>query len=331
MKAITYDAFGPADQVLHLSEIDSPDPGPGEVRVDLVFSGVNPSDVKARAGARPGVTKPPFPQIVPHSDGSGVISAVGDGVPTNRIGERVWIWNGQWQRAFGTCAEAITLPSDQAVGLPEGTDLETGAVLGIPGLTACYSVFSGGPVTGKTVLIQGAAGTVGYLAVQLAHWGGAKVIATARGAGADRVRQLGVSDVLDFTDPDLANAVLSANQGQMVDRIIEPEFGRNIAQNTDMIAPNGTICAYGSVLDPSPVLPFMPLMFKAVTLDLALIYILTPEQRTRMIELLNAALTESALTCPIDAIYPLDKTAEAHRAVEAGNRAGAVLVKTDLG
>ncbi len=328
MKAIIYDAFGPAEQVLKLAEIDMPAPAAGDVTVAIAFSGVNPSDVKARAGTRPGVTKPPFPQIVPHSDGSGVITAVGDGVSDARIGERVWIWNGQWQRAFGTCAEAITLPAEQAVPLPENIDLETGAVLGIPGLTACYAVFSGGSVAGNTVLIQGAAGTVGYLATQLALWGGARVIATARGEGADRVRALGVDHVIDFTQPDMVQQVIAANGGHLVDRIIEPEFGLNIASDTDMIAPNGTICAYGSALEPAPTLPFMPLMFKAVTMDLALIYILTAEQRQNMVAMLTKALQDNALSCPVDAIYPLDQTAEAQQAVEAGARAGAILVTT---
>lgn len=328
MKAIIYDAFGPADHVLKLVELDTPAPAPGEVTVAMAFSGVNPSDVKARAGTRPGVTEPPFPQIIPHSDGSGIITAVGAGVPDTRVGERVWIWNGQWQRAFGTCAEAITLPADQAVLLPDNTRLETGAVLGIPGLTACYTVFSGGSVEGKTVLVQGAAGTVGYLATQLAIWGGANVIATARGEGAERVRALGVEHVIDFTQPDVVQQVIAANDGQPIDRIIEPEFGLNIAADTDMIAPNGTICAYGSALEPSPTLPFMPLMFKAVTMDLALIYILTAEQRQNMISILTKALTEGALTCPIEAIHPLDQAAEAQKAVEAGQRAGAVLVRT---
>jgi len=328
MKAIIYDAFGPADQVLKQVEIDTPPPAPGEVTVAMAFSGVNPSDVKARAGSRPGVTAPPFPQIIPHSDGSGIITAVGDGVSKDRVGERVWIWNGQWQRAFGTCAEEITLPADQAVALPDNTDLETGAVLGIPGLTACYTVFSGGSVEGKTVLIQGAAGTVGYLATQLARWGGARVIATARGDGAARVKALGVEHVIDFTQPDMVDQVIAANGGQPVDRIIEPEFGLNIAADTEMIAPNGTLCAYGSALEPSPTLPFMPLMFKAVTLDLALIYILTADQRQDMVRILTKALEENALQCPIETVFPLDQAAAAQRAVEAGQRAGAVLVAT---
>ena len=197
MQALTYRKFGPAQEVLSVETLDDPAPAAGEVLVDVHYSGVNPSDVKIRSGARPGVTAPPFPVIVPHSDGSGIISAVGDGVDPARIGERVWIWNGQWARAFGTCAEKIAIPSDQAVALPAGVDLQTAAVLGIPGLTAAQAVFGGGPVAGTDVLVHGGAGTVGYLAVQLAKWGGAHVIATARGAGLDRATAAGAAQAID--------------------------------------------------------------------------------------------------------------------------------------
>lgn len=274
MRAIHYNAFGPASQVLSMTEHDTPHPAAGEVCVSLAFSGVNPSDVKARAGGRPGVTKPPFPQIIPHSDGSGVISAVGEGVEPTRIGERVWIWNGQWQRAFGTAASHITLPSEQAVALPENTDMETGAILGIPGLTAAHIVFGGGDVTGQTLLIHGGAGTVGYLAIQLAKWGGAHVIATAHGDGIARCRHAGADVVLDYRATNLAEQVLAANNGQLVPRIIEVEFGHNIDTDTAVIAPNGTLAAYGSALNMTPALPFYPLLFKAVTIDIVLIYLL---------------------------------------------------------
>ena len=328
MKAVTYTRFGAARDVLELVEMDTVSPGDGEVVVRLAYSGVNPSDVKRRAGSRPGMTAADFSPVIPHSDGAGVIEAVGPGVDKDRIGQRVWIWNGQWDRDFGTCAETITLPGAQAVPLLDGIDLKTGAVLGIPGLTACHTVFNGGEVAGKTVLVHGAAGTVGFLAVQLAKWGGARVIATARGAGADRVRKLGVDAVVDFTAPNLADAILAANNGAPIDRIIDPEFGANIDTNTDVIAPNGEICGYGSVLDPTPTLPFMPLMFKAVTVDLALVYILTDAQRSVAISRLNAALQEGALNCPIEQVFALTETAQAHEAVEAGKRSGAILVQT---
>ncbi|MEP3334334.1 NADPH:quinone reductase [Sedimentitalea sp.] len=329
MKAIVYDRFGAARDVLSLQEIETPHPGPGEVTVDLVFSGINPSDVKARAGTRPGVTKPPFPQVIPHSDGAGVISAVGDGVNAERIGERVWIWNGQWRRAYGTAANQITLPQDQAVVLPDNVSFETGAILGIPGLTAAFTVFSGGDVAGKTVLIQGGAGTVGLLAVQLAKWGGAKVIATARGAGAERAREAGADAVIDYADADLAARILAANSGQPVDRIVEVEFGKNIATDTEVIAENGTICAYGSALEMEPVFPFYPLLFKAVTIEIALIYLLSESERTATIKRLTCALSEGALNCPVERVFPLADCAAAHEAVEAGNRAGAILLSTD--
>jgi NADPH2:quinone reductase len=326
MKAITYTAFGPAGDVLRLQDIDIKAPGPGEVQVDMRFSGVNPSDVKARAGARAGVTELPYPMIIPHSDGSGVISAVGKGVDRARIGQRVWIWNGQWKRAFGTAAETCVLPSEQAVPLPGAVSFETGAVLGIPGLTASHTVFSNGDVSGQTVLVHGGAGTVGYLAVQLAKWGGARVIATASPRAHDRVRAAGADAVLDYVAPDLAEQITKA-AGGTVDRIIELEFGVNIATDAAVIAENGQIISYGSVKVAEPVLPYFPLMFKAVTLQLALVYILTKTQRDNAINRLTAALQDNALTCPIDQIFAISDCPAAHDAVAKGGRSGAVLLK----
>lgn len=327
MKAIQYTRFGPASDVLTLAEMPTYDPAPGEVLVELTYSGVNPSDVKARSGARPGVTKPPFERIIPHSDGAGRIVAVGEGVADARIGQRVWIWNGQWQRPFGTAATHICLPADQAVPLPEAIDMETGAVLGIPGLTAAHAVFGGGDVSGQTLLVQGGAGTVGLLAVQLAKWGGAKVIATARGDGLTAAENAGADVVLDYSDPDLAQNIIAANDSAQVSRIIEVEFGRNVGTDAEVIAPNGTIAAYGSALDMAPTLPFGPLLFKAATIDILLIYLLPPDQRAVAIEHLHDALIAGALTCPIARTFPLTDTAAAHEAVELGGRAGAILVE----
>lgn len=326
MRIISYETFGKASEVLHLSEQDLPVPQADEVCVDLAYSGVNPSDVKARAGSRPGVTKPPFPQIVPHSDGAGVITAVGPGVDTARIGERVWIWNGQWQRAFGTAASHIILPGEQAVALPDSVSFETGAILGIPGLTAAHTVFGGGEIAGQTVVIHGGAGTVGYLAIQLAKWGGAKVIATAHGAGMARCKSAGADVVLDYKADDLADQILVANNGHPVPRIIEVEFGQNIETDTSVIAPNGTIAAYGSALNMTPSLPFYPLLFKAVTIDIVLIYLLREVERMHAINTLHSALADRAMECPVEGIFSLRDAALAHEAVEVGGRAGAVLI-----
>ncbi|OZB19704.1 MAG: zinc-binding dehydrogenase [Rhodobacterales bacterium 34-62-10] len=327
MKAITYSAFGPAADVLRLTDLPTPDPAPGEVLVRLSHSGVNPSDVKARAGSRPGVVKPPFPVIVPHSDGAGVIEAVGEGVEAARIGQRVWIWNGQWRRAHGTAAEMIALPSAQAVALPEAMGLDAGATLGIPGLTAAHCVFGGGVVAGKTLLVSGGAGAVGHDAVQLAAWGGARVIATASAADFDRVRAAGATEVLDYRDPDLAAKVVEMTDGRGVDRAVEVEFGLNAAMLAQAVAENGTVAAYGSALQMNPVLPFGAYLFRAITIDVVLIYLLPAAERATAIGMLHRAHAAGALSPAIHARFALADCAAAHQSVEAGRRAGAVLLE----
>ena len=326
MRAVAYKSFGAAKDVLEMVELPTPTPGPGEVLVKLAYSGVNPSDVKARAGARPGVTKPPFDMIIPHSDGSGWVAAMGDGVDTVVKDQPVWVRNGQWQRAFGTAAEYIVLAADQVFPLPDDVPLESGAVLGIPGLTAAHTVFNGGEIAGKRVLVHGAAGTVGYLAAQLAIWGGAEVVATARGPGLDRLRALGLTTV-DFSAPNLSQALLKATDGAMFDRIVDPEFGVNAATNAEVIAVNGRVNAYGSALEMSPTLPFYPMLFKAVTLEMALVYHLTPAQCADAAQKLLDALQQDRLHIPIDHAVPLSETAAAHDRVASGARNGAVLVE----
>lgn len=326
MRAISYSAFGKASDVLELIEIDTPSPAPGEVLVRLHISGVNPSDAKARAGARPGVTKPAFDRIIPHSDGAGVIEAVGSGIDTARIGERVWIWNGQWQRAHGTAAEYIALPAAQAVPLPEGVSFETGATLGIPGLTAAHTVFGGGDVAGQTLLISGGAGAVGHNAVQLAHAGGARVIATCSAGAVERVKAAGADQVFDYADPDLAAKIIEDTHGTGVKRAIEVEFGENAPLLAEVMAPNGSIAAYGSGRNMTPVLPFGPYLFKAITIDITLIYILPEAPRQAAIARLHSALEESRLSPAIHAHYPLEDCAAAQDAVMTPGRAGAVLL-----
>lgn len=328
MRAITYDRFGSAQDVLCLETLPDPTPSGGEVLVRVHVSGVNPSDVKARAGSRPGVTEPPFPKIIPHSDGAGVIEAVGEGVDPSRIGERVWIWNGQWQRAFGTAAEFVSLPEDQAVTLPENVSFEVGAALGIPGLTAVQAVLGSGPVSDGTVLVSGGAGTVGHLAIQVAAASGARVLATARGDEAlAAARQAGAEHVFDYTDERLADQIMEATGGTPVDHIVEVEFGQNVETNTRIIAERGTIAAYGSAKNMTPALPFYPLMFKAVTIDLLLIYILSKKERDIATQQLTGLLERNALNFRISEILDLTDCARAHDMVASGQRSGSVLLK----
>ncbi len=326
MKAIWYEQLGPARDVLQYGVLPSPTPQAGEVLVRLHASGINPSDVKMRGGARVGNASMPFPQIVPHSDGAGVIEAVGEGVNADRIGERVWVSNAQWQRAFGTAAEYIALPEGLTAPLPEGVSFEVGASLGIPAITACHSVFSHGSVQGLTVLISGGAGTVGYLAVQLARMAGAHVIATAGGEhGISHARDAGAHHALDYNDPELAQQILAANGGRPVDRIVEVEFGSNVATNAAVIKERGHLVTYGSAKAQQPELPFYPLMFKGITLEFVLVYLLTVEERQAQAALINHALSSNLLRVPIHSSHPMADAAHAHEVVEAGRRGSVIL------
>lgn len=326
MRAAWYSAFGPAESVFTVGHIGKPSPAENEVLVKLSFSGVNPSDVKARAGSRPGITKPQFDQIIPHSDGAGIIESVGSNVDPARISEKVWIWNGQWQRPLGTAAEYICLPAEQAVKMPPKMSFETGATLGIPGLTAAHCTFAHGRVSGKTVLISGAAGSVGNLAVQLAKWDGAYVIATTSLHNAERAKSAGADVVLNYAAPDLASQIIEVAPNG-VDYAIEVEFGVNAALLAEVMKPNSQIVTYGSALDMSPTLPFGPMLFKALKIDIALIYILELEQRQKAIEKLHQAFAAGALKSGVHEIFELNEIASAHQAIEAGKRSGAVLIR----
>jgi len=328
MRAVTYEQFGAADDVLNVENIPTPDPGEGEVLVRLKSSGINPSDVKVRAGSRPGVTKPPFAKIIPHSDGAGIIEAVGEGCSRSRIGDPVWIYNGQWQRAFGTASEYIVVPENQVVALPENVSFEIGAVLGIPATTACYAVLKLGPLMGKSVLISGGGGSVGRLAVQFAKLLGANVFATVgQDAARNDLVSLGIDKVFDYKSEYLAEEILDANGGKPIDFIIEVEFGKNAETNATVIAEHGRIVTYGSAKDMAPTLPFYPLMFKAVSIETILVYILTNHDRNAVETQLAYWLEKDVVNFQISDIFNLDQCAEAHKLVESGTRSGSVILR----
>jgi NADPH2:quinone reductase len=325
MYAVWYEQLGPADQVLHFGEMEIPALGPDEVRVRVHTSGVNPSDVKRRSGASN--IPLPFPRIIPQSDGAGVIEAVGANVSPSRVGERVWLWNAQFGRPFGTAAEYVVLSSAQAVHLPDSIDFETGACLGVPALTAHYCLFAEGPVRGQTILIAGGAGAVGYAAIQLAKWGGATVITTVSSVEKAAVaRDAGADYVLDYNREDVAARIGEITSGKGVDRIVDVAFGRNVTLDIDVIKTNGVIAAYGSDADAYPPLPFYELLRKDITVHFVLVYLLPDAARKRGIADVNAALEAGALRPIIAARFPLRETVQAHQAVESGRIIGNVIV-----
>ncbi|HEY5804417.1 MAG TPA: NADPH:quinone reductase [Lysobacter sp.] len=325
MRAAAYSRTGPARDVLAIIDKDRPEPGPGEVRVRIVWSGVNPSDVKSRAGTRSATL--PYPQVVPHSDGAGVVDALGEGVPAHRMGERVWIWNGAWGRADGTAAEWIVLPSAQAVTLPDAVELEVGACFGIPALTACHAVSVDGGIAGKRVLVAGGAGAVGHYAVQMARLAGAsQVIATVSSAEkAERVRAAGADVVIDYRSEDLVARVAEETRGHGVDCIIEVDFAVNVEHDFAMLAPEGRIVVYGSGAGEIRV-PFVPAILKNARLSFFIVYNLSGADRAAAIERLHEWSAAGALQHAIALRLPLEEIAQAHEAVESGRVIGNVVL-----
>ena len=326
MKAAWFERKGPAREVLVVGDADRPSPAPGEVLVRVHASGVNPSDTKGRGGAR-GNAAMPWPRIVPHQDGAGTIEAVGDGVDPARIGERVWLYEAQWQRPFGTAAEYIALPTHQAARLPGAVDFAAGAALGVPAMTAHRCVFADGLVAGKTVLVTGAAGAVGFYAGQFAAHGGARVIATVSNEDQARLaRDAGAELVINRRETDVAEAILAA--GLRVDRIVEVAFGANLATSLRVLAPNGVIATYSSDAEPEPKLPYWSLVLLDATVRFVLVYAMTREAHDAAAVAITEALEQGWLRHNIGARLPLERIAEAHELVEAGG-AGKVVIELD--
>ncbi|RYY84983.1 MAG: NADPH:quinone reductase [Comamonadaceae bacterium] len=325
MQAAFYTRNGPDADVFTVGDQPTPEPGPGEVRVRIRASGANPSDWKTRKGG-PG-RKLIAPLIVPHSDGAGDIDAVGDGVPASRIGERVWIWNGQWKRPFGTAAEFIALPSEQAVALPANVSYDEGACMGIPGLTALQAVRLADPQPGMTVLVQAGAGSVGHYAVQMAKLRGATVVATVSSeAKAAHARAAGADHTIDYRRDDVAARVAEITGGKGVDCIIEMDVAANAAKYPTMLRPHGTVVVYGmSALEAT--LPTMWLMQNSITLKFFLVYELSATDRAACVQELGALLAAGKLQHTIALRLPLADVARAHDLIEGGTLTGNVVLQ----
>lgn len=323
MKAAWYERNGAARDVLTVGEMDTLQPGAGEVLVKLAASGVNPSDVKSRRG-RPLA----WPRIIPHSDGAGIIETVGKDVSGARIGERVWLWNAQWKRPFGTAAEFVCLPEAQTVPLPEGVDFAAGACLGIPALTAIQAVRLHGAIAGKTLLVTGAGSAVGHYATQIAKARGARVIGTASDAKAEHARDAGADFVIDYRNEDVAKRARELTRGEGVDGIIDMDLSSSAALLAgNAMRPHGTMVCYGSNVPGDIAIPFPAMLWNSYALKFFILYELQPDDRREGIAELNGMLAKGALKHSIGARFPLDDIAAAHEAVESGKIIGNVVVE----
>jgi len=323
MRAAYYERNGTAREVLQIGDIQTPRAGTGEVRVKLATSGVNPSDVKSRQGS---TRKIAFPRVIPHSDGAGVIDDVGDGVAKTRIGERVWLWNGQWKRAFGTAAEFIVVPTAQAVTLPDNASFEAGACLGIPAMTAIRAVILASVTKNTALLVSGGAGAVSQYVIQFAKAQGANVITTVSSPEKAKVaREAGADHTIDYNRENIGDRVMEITRNQGVDAAIEMDLTANAKLIPSVLRPKGSVIVYGT--GPEATLPAAFCLVNSIRLQFFLVYELSAAERERAIATINDALKTGALLNRVmQPVFSLADTVAAHEAVERGT-IGNVIVK----
>ena len=322
MIAAWYDRQGQAAEVLQVGEMPAAEPGPGEVRVRLTLSGANPGDIKKRQAWLGSLMA--FPRIVPHSDGAGVIEAVGPRADPVRVGRRVWVYGAQSYRPFGTAAQTTIVPEALAVDLPDAVSDEMGACLGIPGITAHRAVFADGPVSGQTVLVHGVRGSVSSLAAQLARWAGASVIGTVRtDAEAGQVDTATAYHVVSLQSDPVSEIRRLAPHG--VDRVVEVALSANADLDAAVVGNGAVLAAYASPED-RPALPFWPMLFANVTIRLLGSDDFPPEAKNAAARDLTAAAAQSALAVTVAETFPLERIAAAHEIIESRKALGRVLV-----
>ena len=332
MRAVVYREVGPSS-VLSLVDRADPVPGVGEVLVRLERAGVNPTDWKFRAGTMSG-----HGEVVPGQDGAGVVAAVGPGVDSVAVGDRVWLVLAQHGRAYGTAAELTVQPASRVVPLPDTADFDLGASLGVPAVTAHRALTSDdrarrlgpGTLDGVTVLVAGGAGAVGNAAIQLAVWSGATVVTTVSSQRkAELARAAGAHHVVDYRREDAA-ARIGEIAGDGVHLIVEVAPAQNLALDLAVLANGGTIAFYANNGGDEATLPVRPSFAKNMRLQGVLLYTLAPELLAAAAADVTTAVAAGALRVGEDSgvplhHYPLEQTAAAHDAVEGG-AVGKVLI-----
>jgi len=322
MRAAWYERQGAARDVLVVGDMPDPIPGTGEVRIRVAASGINPGDVKKRQDVFGyGMA---YPRVIPHSDGAGRVDRVGAGVSPDLLDRPVWCYGAQSSRPFGTAAEFTVVPVHQIALLPGTVPMEQGACLGIPGITAHRAVHVAGPLRGRTVLVQGAAGAVGLCAVQLARRAGARVIGTVRSlADEAAAKNAGAHDVL-LSDQSLQARVKALAQDG-VDHIVEVAFAANIEADVELLRMGGSIATYATNRDP-PAIPFWQLVFQNIRVFFLGSDDFPTEAKTQAAQDLNVALAAGWAGFEIAERLPLADIARAHELVEHPERRGRVVV-----
>jgi NADPH2:quinone reductase len=303
-----------------------PTPGPGEVRVRIVTSGINPSDWKRRQGL---TRRMEFSKIIPHQDGAGVIDRVGPGVPTQRVGERVWLYQAQIGRPFGTAAEYTVQPALRAIPLPPTASFAEGAGLGVPAMTAHRCVLADGPVAGQTVLVTGGAGAVGHYAIQFAKLHGARVVATVSSEQKAQIAlAAGADHTINYRTEDTVQRLGDLTHGAGVDHIVEVDFAGNFAVSREVLRDNGVLAVYAAGVAPQPA---VPLQFKAsnITVRFVLVYDMPEPAKEAAVQEITRFLEGEKLRHLSGPHFPLESAVQAHQAVEGGAIGKVVLTVAD--
>jgi NADPH:quinone reductase len=325
VQAVYYERNGTAREVLRAGEVETPHAGAGEVRIKLATSGVNPSDVKSRQGTTRKIT---YPRVIPHSDGAGIIDEVGAGISKSRIGERVWVWNGQWKRPFGTAAEYVVLPGAQTVPLPDKVSFEAGACLGIPAMTAVHAVTLADVTKDTTLFVSGGAGAVSQYVIRFAKAKGAKIITTISSPEkAKAAQEAGADATIDYKRENVGERVMEITGKQGVDAIIEMDLTANAKLIPGVLRPKGSVIIYGT--GPEAAIPAAFCLVNSIRLQFFLIYELDANERERAISAINEALNAGQLLNRVaQPTYALAEAAAAHEAVERG-ALGNVIVRME--
>ena len=337
MRSVVYSRTGDPS-VLQLVDRDVVEPGPGEVRVRIVVSGVNPTDWKSRLGSGDGAATP-FPEVTPNQDGAGVVDALGEGVADLAVGDRVWVYLAGHQRPTGTAQEYTNLPADRVVRLPGGTSFDIGASLGVPAMTAhrALTVSEDGPsglhpgaLADKVVLVAGGAGAVGHAAIQLARWAGATVITTISSPAKEALAAAaGAHHVINYRDEDAVGAIKEVVP-EGVDLVVEVAIGANSQLNIDVAKPRAAVAIYANDGGNEFRLQVRDNMIKNMRYQFVLLYTVGDLALRTAVEDVTLALHDNALPVGEDAgmplhRFPLANTAEAHQAVQDG-AVGKVLI-----
>ncbi|WP_108882200.1 zinc-binding dehydrogenase [Anderseniella sp. Alg231-50] len=322
IRAWSYAKAGSARDVMHLKRMAAPEPAAGEVLVETKVSAVNPTDIKRRTTGR---ELGSFGQIIPNNDGAGIIVAVGEGVPSGRVGEHVWLFGAQAGRPHGTASSMLAVPSPLAVELPKSASFADGACIGVPAVTAWHGVLGDGPVTGRTVLVTGAGGRVGRYGVQIAKAAGARVIALSRPEKSDELEKLGASAVVDYTTPDPGSR-LQAAAPDGIDRVCDATLALTLEHVLPALNMRAVIAAYASDMNPAPALPFAQMLYANIVLTPFSIFALSDVQRDAALTGVSELLGSGKLRHHVGARFEFDQMIDAHEAVETGQVDGACLV-----